>query len=90
MTPSLPIDLPTGTLFIEVADPLSCAMVRFGLPCGGDAYHTFLCPQPGGCYQLIPVCFFCMESSPLCNGRTWVGDLELWADQARKEANNHA
>lgn len=77
MVPSLPIELPRDTRIIHVADPLPCAMVRFGWPCGNDAQFVLVCTTPGRYgttqEQLIPVCGMCVDDA---GGGTWIEALE--------------
>ena len=76
MKPSLPIELPVKTKLIEVTDPLECAMLRFGLSCGNDAYYAFICPEATYRHRIIPVCQMCMDDSGEFQGKTWVMQIE--------------
>lgn len=80
MTPSLPIERPMNISLIEVNNPLPCAMLRFGLPCGNDAYSVILCPIGAGLHCLIPFCQMCVddatESAYQATGQTWLELLE--------------
>ena len=80
MTPTLPIVLPADTTIIEVTDPLPCAMLRFGQPCGNDASFVLVCPMPDMRRRLIPCCQMCTddaaESTHRATGATWLDLLE--------------
>lgn len=76
MTPSFPIDLPLNTKFMEVDDPLECAMIRLGQPCGNDAHYVFVRPLPSGLHRLIPFCQMCVDDMPDHKGKTWLQELE--------------
>lgn len=61
MIPELPVEIAQDAQVLEIIDPLPCAMLRFGLSCGSDAYHILITPMDNSCYRLMPFCQMCAD-----------------------------